>query len=298
MLDELGELFAAPPVAAVPPQEEPRQILSELAAALRQKAEHEDADMRAGTEAHEMPAGISRVARVGREEIQNALASPVSELSSLRHLETQAVAVVPPRDQKEDDQARVEPLKAGVVGQDLPQRGQLASVTGATTSVGGNGYWCPHCGCAGYHSANCSYDQFKPGVAAVPPQEEASEKLEGVWISNDPRDNGRRVRVVGVQRGKVAYRNEETTRLAYAHLPNFLSMFTKVDPPSSTTARAAAPSIDPDVVLCLASELEATFDPGGNLPDDCEEWATRHMDVIHKLRGLAECALMGEDDND
>lgn len=67
------------------------------------------------------------------------------------------------------------------------------------------------------------------------------------------------------------------------------------------TLDGAAPArqetgIDPDVLLGIASELEATFDPGGTLPEDCEGWASRHMDVIGKLRGLAECTLMEDDE--
>lgn len=68
-----------------------------------------------------------------------------------------------------------------------------------------------------------------------------------------------------------------------------------------STAKIATgdvPTLDADVILELATKLEASFDPGGNLPDDCEEWAERHMDLIGELRGLAECALMGDDDGD
>lgn len=50
-------------------------------------------------------------------------------------------------------------------------------------------------------------------------------------------------------------------------------------------------------VLALCSRLEATFDPGGNLPDDCESWVAEHMNVIGELRGMAECALMDDDED-
>ena len=53
--------------------------------------------------------------------------------------------------------------------------------------------------------------------------------------------------------------------------------------------------LDPDVVLALCSKLEATFDPGGSLPEDCAEWAEAHMNAIYELRGMAECALLGEE---
>lgn len=53
----------------------------------------------------------------------------------------------------------------------------------------------------------------------------------------------------------------------------------------------------PDVMLDIACRLEATFDPGGNLPDDCAEWAEAHADVIAELRGMAECALMDDDED-
>jgi uncharacterized ParB-like nuclease family protein len=62
-------------------------------------------------------------------------------------------------------------------------------------------------------------------------------------------------------------------------------------------AAARAPRLEPQDVLALASRLESTFDPGGNLPEDCEEWAEAHADVIHELRGLAECALMDKDED-
>jgi hypothetical protein len=62
-------------------------------------------------------------------------------------------------------------------------------------------------------------------------------------------------------------------------------------------AAARAPRLEPQDVLALASRLESTFDPGGNLPEDCEEWADAHADVIAELRGLAECALMDTDED-
>jgi hypothetical protein len=54
---------------------------------------------------------------------------------------------------------------------------------------------------------------------------------------------------------------------------------------------------DAEAVLALATELEATFDPGGNLPEDCAEWEEAHQNAIQKLRGLAECALMDDDED-
>ena len=60
--------------------------------------------------------------------------------------------------------------------------GDTSTSQGTTTTVGGNGYWCPHCGCAGYHNANCSYDQFKPSspgvVPSPPPQMSAAEFVQ------------------------------------------------------------------------------------------------------------------------
>ncbi len=55
---------------------------------------------------------------------------------------------------------------------------------------------------------------------------------------------------------------------------------------------------DFDVILGIASKLEATFDPGGSLPDDCDEWAEQHMNIIGELRGFAECALMASDEDE
>lgn len=68
-------------------------------------------------------------------------------------------------------------------------------------------------------------------------------------------------------------------------------------PDAGKQQEGAGTTIDLDVVLDLATRLEATFDPGGTLPDDCEEWAAEHMDLIGKLRGLAECALMDDDED-
>lgn len=79
-----------------------------------------------------------------------------------------------------------------------------------------------------------------PTNTSARPQAPQAETLEGIWVSNDPRDNGRRVRVLGVQRNKVAYRNERSNRLNSAHLPNFLGMFTKVD---SGEPASAPPSV-------------------------------------------------------
>ena len=68
-------------------------------------------------------------------------------------------------------------------------------------------------------------------------------------------------------------------------------------PAAGSTAQSAtsgAPTIDADLALDIATELESAFDPGGNLPEDCEEWAEKCMDLIGKLRGAAECSLMEE----
>lgn len=56
--------------------------------------------------------------------------------------------------------------------------------------------------------------------------------------------------------------------------------------------------LDPLDVLNLAARLEQSFNPGGNLPEDCWAWAEEHENIIHELRGLAECALMEEDIDD
>lgn len=37
-------------------------------------------------------------------------------------------------------------------------------------------------------------------------------------------------------------------------------------------------------VKALAYQLDATFDPGGTLPDDCGEWVEQHTAVIDKLK--------------
>jgi len=66
---------------------------------------------------------------------------------------------------------------------------------------------------------------------------------------------------------------------------------------STASSNEPSPSLSPYTVLDLASRLESTFDPGGNLPEDCEEWAAQHQDVIQELRGLAECALMDDDED-
>lgn len=55
-------------------------------------------------------------------------------------------------------------------------------------------------------------------------------------------------------------------------------------------------AIDVDRILDIATRLESSFDPGGNLPEDCESWAEKHMNIISELRGLAECELMGDDE--
>lgn len=36
-------------------------------------------------------------------------------------------------------------------------------------------------------------------------------------------------------------------------------------------------------VHLIAEALQESFDPGGNLPEDCEEWAGRHCQLIDEL---------------